>query len=321
MSQSKAGGLAVRDARRPAVRPGGRSGSGRLPGEGPWRLLTVSPALLIFALFTILPIGTLLLMAVHQVTWVEGSSVWTFVGLDNFRALAGDNLFRAGIVNTLIFAFVAVGAQMVIGFFLALLVSDVNLGKTVYRTIFLLPILVPGIVIGAIWKLMYNFDFGIINQTLGAIGIGPQNWLGEPALALASIIVVDIWHWTPFCFLLLLAGLQSLPQDIFEAARVDGATAWQRLRYVTLPLMIPTIAVTFVFRTILAFKVFDEIFLLTGGGPGTATEVLSFTIYRRFFTEDRVGYGSAMSLATFLGVALIIIIAMNLSRRRGAAAV
>ncbi len=314
MSQGKAGGLAVRDARRPAARPGAE----RLPGEGPWRLLTVSPALLIFALFTVLPIVTLVLMAVHHVTWVEGASVWTFVGLDNFRALAGDNLFRAGILNTLIFALTAVGAQMVLGFVLALLVSDIKLGKTLYRTIFLLPILVPGIVIGAIWKLMYNFDFGIINQTLGTIGIPPQNWLGEPMLALASIIVVDIWHWTPFCFLLLLAGLQSLPQDIFEAARVDGATPWQRLWHVTLPLMLPTIAVTFVFRAIIAFKVFDEIFLLTGGGPGTATEVLSFTIYRRFFTEDRVGYGSAMSLVTFLGVALIIIVAMNLSRRRGA---
>lgn len=295
-------------------------GHERVPGEGPWRILTLSPALLIFALFTILPIVTLILMAVHQVTWVDGKSVWEFVGLDNFAALANDGLFRAGVVNTLIFAVSAVGVQMLLGFVLALLVSDISLGKTLYRTIFLLPILVPGIVIGAIWKLMYNFDFGIINQAIGFLGIPPQNWLGEPALALMSIIVVDIWHWTPFCFLLLLAGLQSLPQDIFEAARVDGATPWQRLRYVTLPLMIPTIVVTFIFRTILAFKVFDEIFLLTGGGPGTATEVLSFTIYRRFFTEDRVGYGSAMSLVTFLGVALIIIIAMNLTRRRGAMA-
>lgn len=317
MTTREAGERAAHHARRAAA---ARLGHERLPGEGPWRILTLSPALLIFALFTILPIGTLILMAVHQVNWVDGQSVWAFVGLDNFKALASDGLFRAGVVNTLIFAVSAVGIQMILGFVLALLVSDIKLGKTLYRTIFLLPILVPGIVIGAIWKLMYNFDFGIINQALGAIGIGPQNWLGEPALALMSIIVVDIWHWTPFCFLLLLAGLQSLPQDIFEAARVDGATAWQRLRHVTLPLMIPTIAVTFVFRTILAFKVFDEIFLLTGGGPGTATEVLSFTIYRRFFTEDRVGYGSAMSLVTFLGVALIIIIAMNLTRRRGAMA-
>lgn len=319
MRAGGAGALGPRTGRRRAARSGGLAPE-RLPGEGSWRLLTVSPALLVFALFTVLPIGTLLLMAVHDVTWAGGQSIWSFVGLQNFAALPDDNLFRAGIVNTLIFALTAVSVQMVLGFVLALLVSDVRRGKTVYRTIFLLPILVPGIVIGAIWKLMYNFDFGVINQAVAGIGLAPQNWLGDPALALAAIIVVDIWHWTPFCFLLLLAGIQSLPQDVFEAARVDGATAWQRLWHVTLPLMVPTIAVTFVFRTILAFKVFDEIFLLTGGGPGTSTEVISFTIYRRFFTEDRVGYGSAMSLVTFFGLALIIIVAMNLARRRAVTA-
>lgn len=303
-------------ARRPRHPQRRRAGSEHLPGLGPWRWISLSPALIVFALFTIVPIVTLLLMSVHEVNWVDGSAVWTYVGPDHFFALDDDILFRAGIINTIIFALTAVTVQMILGFVLALLVSDVGIGKTAYRTVFLLPILVPGIVIGAIWKLMYNFDFGIMNAMVTSIGLSPQNWLGDPTLALASVILVDIWHWTPFCFLLLLAGLQSLPQDIFEAARVDGATAWQRLRYVTLPLMIPTIVVTFVFRTILAFKVFDEIFLLTGGGPGTSTEVLSFTIYRRFFTEDRVGYGSAMSLVTFFALALVIILAMNLMRRR-----
>ena len=281
-----------------------------------WRWLTLSPALLLFALLTILPLLQLVLMSVNQVHWAGGQSSWSFVGLQHFASLGADVLFRAAIRNTLIFALVAVALQMLIGFALALMTNELVRGKVIYRTIFLLPILVPGIVIGAIWKLMLNYDFGLINQVVGLVGIGPQDWLGDPALALPSIIVVDIWHWTPFCFLLLLAGLQGLPQEVYEAATIDGANAWQRLRHVTLPLMLPAILVTFVFRLIVAFKVFDEVYLLTGGGPGTSTEVISYTIYRRFFTEDRVGYGSAMSIVTFFAIGLLIILAVALGRRR-----
>jgi multiple sugar transport system permease protein len=286
------------------------------PGERGWRALTLAPALAVFIGLTLLPMLNLLALSFHDVAWADRASTWSFVGLAHFRALVGDSLFRAGILNTLIFAVVAVLLQMVLGFGLALLTSAVVRGKVVYRTIFLLPILIPGIVIGAIWKLMYSFDFGVINTITGLLGFGPQDWLGQGHLALASVIVVDVWHWTPFCFLLLLAGLESLPQDVYEAAAIDGANGWQRLVHITLPLMIPTLVVTFVFRMILAFKVFDEIYLLTGGGPGTATEVISFSIYRRFFTEDRAGYGSAMSIVTFFGIALLIILTTALLRRR-----
>jgi len=226
-------------------------------------------------------------------------------------------LFRDGIVNTLIFAVAAVTMQMILGFFLALASSKVARGTFVYRTIFVLPILVPGIIIGAIWKLMYNYDFGVINQLTGLLGIMPWDWLGQKSTALLSVIVVDCWHWTPFCFLLLLAGLESQPEDVYEAAKVDGATPWSELLYITFPLMLPTIIVTLIFRLIVAFKVFDEVFLLTGGGPGTATEVISFTIYRRFFTEDRVGHGSAISIITLFVISTLIILALGAARRRG----
>jgi len=187
-----------------------------------------------------------------------------------------------------------------------------------YRAIIILPILIPGIVIGAIWKLMLNYDFGLVNKTLSLLGIMPHDWLGTPETALLSVIAVDIWHWTPFCFLLFLAGLESLPQDVFEAAEMDGAGPWQELIYVTLPLMIPTIIVTFAFRLVLAFKVFDEVYLLTSGGPGTATEVISFTLYQRFFTEDKAGYGSAMSVAVIFLVSLLLVVALSARRRTGA---
>ncbi len=283
-----------------------------------WRYALLLPAIALFALLTILPLVNLLALSFNDVEWLNRKAVWDWVGLANYAALPEDNLLRAGLLNTLIFAVVAVALQMLIGFTLALLTTQITRGRTFYRTVFILPILVPGIIIGAIWKLMYSFDFGVINAALVAIGLPPQDWLGNPDLALLSVIIVDVWHWTPFCFLLLLAGLESLPDDIFEAARIDGATRWQILRHITLPLMLPALVVTFVFRMILAFKVFDEIYLLTGGGPGTATEVISFTIYRRFFTEDQTGYGSAMSIAVIAIIALLIIVGTRATAGRGA---
>jgi multiple sugar transport system permease protein len=250
---------------------------------------------------------------------VQGVARWRFVALDQYARVFSDALFRAGVGNTLVFAVAAVALQIVLGFALALMTTRIGRGRTLYRTVFLLPILVPGIVIGAIWKLMYNFDFGIINHMLGAVGIGGVDWLGNRATALLSVIVVDVWHWTPFVFLLMLAGLESLPQDAFEAARVDGATFWDELRYITLPLMRPTLVVTLVFRVIVGVKVFDEIYLLTGGGPGTSTEVVSYTIFRRFFTEGQTGYGAAMSVVVLFALALAFVLAQGLTKRTGSA--
>src|SRR5687767_13203605 len=285
-----------------------------------WRYYTLAPALAIYLLLALLPIANLLAMSVHEIRWVDGVAQWTYAGLKHFLELPRDPLFRAGLANTALFAILAVSAEMVIGFFLALFVSHIGGGRVVYRTIFLLPILLPGIVIGAIWKLMYNPDFGVINQMLGAIGVAGHDWLGERSLALLSVVVVDVWHWTPFVFLLLLAGLESLPQDVYEAAKVDGASAWAELRYLTIPMMLPTIAVTLAFRLIVSFKVFDEVYLLTGGGPGTATEVVSFSIYRRFFTEDRMGYGSAISVVALFALTLVIVLCLGALRRRTSAA-
>jgi multiple sugar transport system permease protein len=290
-------------------------------GDDPaWRWLTFAPSLLLMLGLSVLPLLNLLWLSFNTVTWQGGSSTWTFAGGAHYAAVPGDTLFRAGLVNTLVFAVAAVAGQMVLGFFAALLCSAVTKGRVLYRTIFILPILIPGIVVGAIWKLMLNFDFGLVNQMLGAMGLEPRDWLGNSATALFSIIMVDIWHWTPFCFLLLLAGLESLPEDVYEAAHIDGATFWQRLWHVTLPLMMPTIVVTAAFRVVLAIKVFDEVYLLTGGGPGTSTQVVSFTLYQRFFTEDRTGYGAAMSVMVIFVVALLLVLAFSARRRSEAGA-
>jgi multiple sugar transport system permease protein len=276
---------------------------------------TFSPALLLMLALGVLPLANLVYTSFHTVTWSGGQATFTPAGFTHYLALVDDPLLRAGLTNTIVFAICAVAGQMLLGFALALLCSRVSRGRVLYRALFILPILIPGIVIGAIWKLMLNYDFGLVNQAIELVGFEPRNWLGDSATALASVIVVDIWHWTPFCFLLLLAGLESLPQDPYEAARIDGATWWQELRYITLPLMAPAILVTFAFRLVIAFKVFDEIYLLTGGGPVTATEVVSFTLYQRFFTEDRAGYGSAMAVAIIFLCSLLLVMALAVRRR------
>ena len=282
------------------------------------RIWTLAPALVLFAGVALLPIGELVAMSLARIDWIQGQAHWRFIGLEQYAQVLRDALFRAGIANTAVFAIGGVLVQMILGFALALVTTKVTRARVLYRTVFILPILVPGIVIGAIWKLMYNFDFGVLNQLLVLVGVRPVDWLGNSATALAAVIAVDVWHWTPFVFLLMLAGLESLPQDVYEAARVDGATFLQELRYITLPLMLPTIVVTLVFRVIVGVKVFDEIYLLTGGGPGTATEVVSYTIFRRFFTEGQTGYGAAMSVVVLFVLALAFIAARAATQRRGA---
>ena len=273
-----------------------------------WALL--SPALAVYLLLALIPVVNLIAMSLHVIKYDLGLAHWTFNALGHYAAMPADPLLRAGALNTLIFAVLSVAAEMALGLMLALLVSRARRGRVVYRTIFLLPVLIPGIVIGAIWKLMYNPDFGIINQLLALIGLNGHDWLGDGRLALLSVVVVDIWHWTPFVFLLLLAAIESLPDDVHEAATIDGASRWQEFRFVTFPMLLPAFLITLVFRLIVSFKVFDEVYLLTGGGPGTATEVVSFTIYRRFFTEDRMGYGSAISVTVLFLLTLIIVIGL-----------
>jgi multiple sugar transport system permease protein len=278
------------------------------------RYLSLLPALLFLILLSALPLFNLIALSFSDVKWVDGSVQWSWVGLENYAALGSDSLFKAGILNTVILVFVATTAQVGIGLMLALACSRLGHRSQAYRTLFLLPILIPGIVIGAIWRLMYNSQFGVINQVLDLVGLGPVDWLGSSSLALMSVIIVDIWHWTPFSFLLLLAAVEALPKDVSEAAQIDGASKWVEFRRISLPLLWPAIFTTFVFRAIIAFKVFDEIYLLTGGGPGTSTEVISFTIYQRFFVQDNPDYGSAMSVTVIFIIATIIAIAMTRQR-------
>ena len=279
----------------------------------------LSPAIIVFVLLALLPVVNLFIVSFYEVSWQAGAKEMEWVGLKNYADIGDDTLFKAGVFNTIILVLVATSAQVVIGLALALACSSYGEKSRPFRAMLILPLLIPGIVIGAIWRLMYNSQFGIINQVLEAIGLSGHDWLGSSSTALASVIIVDIWHWTPFAFLLLLASVESLPRDVAEAAKIDGATAWQEFRYVTLPLLYPAIFMTFLFRAVMASKVFDEVFLLTSGGPGTSTEVISFTIFQRYFLQDKAGYGSALSVSIIFVVSIIIVIALSSSRSKGVA--
>jgi len=258
---------------------------------------TLGPALVLLVLLTLYPIVNLAFMAGSTITFEQAREIWTPSFARNFRDLIDDDIFRIALWNTLVFALAAVAIEMVLGLSLAILVGSMRSFKGIMRTILIVPILMPPVAIGSMWKLMYSFDFGVLNQIVTALGIYPVNWLGSTSLALFSVIIVDVWHWTPFVFLILFAAVEGLPSEVIEAARIDGATNWNIVFKIIIPLMRPAIAVAALFRTILAFKVFDEVFLLTSGGPGNSTEVVSLHLYRVFFEQNQLGYGAMLSLA------------------------
>jgi multiple sugar transport system permease protein len=232
----------------------------------------------------------------------------------NVDLLRADDVIPNAVRNTLVFVVAAVAIEMVLGLALALLVAGVTRGKGLIRTVMILPILVPPVAIGSMWKLLYNYDFGIFNAALVWLGLPPANWLGSTSLALWSVIAVDVWHWVPFVFLILFAAVEALPVDVLEAARVDGATRGQVLRRVTLPLLKPAIVVALLFRTILAFKVFDEVYLLTSGGPGTSTELVTLHLYKVFFEQNQLGYGALLSLALIAAILAFLLVGRQATR-------
>jgi multiple sugar transport system permease protein len=254
-------------------------------------------------------------MAVSTIEFKSGSEIWTFTPMRNWASLMSDQALAAVGANTLIFVVVAVAVEMLLGLGLALLVGSMGRGKGLLRTLMIIPILVPPVAIGSMFKLMFNHDFGLFNQALSVLGVAPVSWLGSTSLALLSVIIVDVWHWVPFIFLILFAAVEGLPREVLEAGRVDGATRWQLLRRVTLPLLRPAITVALVFRSILAFKTFDEVYLLTGGGPGTSSELLSLHLYKVFFEQSQLGYGALLSVITIIGVMALLVLARWLTQR------
>lgn len=268
--------------------------------------IMVGVAVIILLVLTIYPLLFSLFLSFHKWSLTKPGP-WRFVGLKNYLSIIQNPEFWRIILNTFIFTFSAVTLQFGAGLGLALLFSREIKGESVLRSLLVLPMMVPPILVGLLWLFMYKKDFGIINNMLKLLRIEPITWLSKPLTAMPAVIIADTWQWTPFMFLLLLAGLRSLPQEIYESSQIDGASFWQTFRYVTLPLLKPVISIAIIIRFMDAFRVFDKIFQLTGGGPGVSTETISLYIYRNGFRYFNMGYASALSY-----FALIIIIAFSM---------
>jgi len=228
-----------------------------------------------------------------------------FVGWDNYQAVLEDERFWTALRVTAVYLALALPLQMVLGFGIAFLVNAEWRGRGVVRAMFIIPMVVAPVVAGGVWRMLIDPLWGIVNWALGFLGIPALDWLGDPTLAMITIVVIDTWRWTPFVTLIATAALLSLPKDVFEAAAIDGANWWRVFWSITLPLLVPIIAATFVVRWLGAVKMFDIALAATLGGPGRATSVLSQRIYQTGIVDGEFGYASAISLVLFLLVLVI----------------
>jgi multiple sugar transport system permease protein len=261
--------------------------------------LLLAPTVTVLLALTIYP-----LIYSIKVSFQTGSGNATF---ENFTRLFGDQFFLSALLHTFFYAAIALTIEFFLGLGLALVLNEKMRGRNAFRALFLLPMMLPPVVVGVVWRLMLNSNFGALNGTLKGFGVNTEalTWTASPKLAMASVIMADVWQWTPFMFLILLAGLQAIPQEPYEAALIDGSNAWRTFRHVTLPLLKPAILIALLLRTMDLLRVFDHIFILTEGGPGFATETLSLYIYRTAFRFSNFGYAAAMSFVLLLITDLI----------------
>jgi multiple sugar transport system permease protein len=271
-----------------------------------FKYVALLPLLIILLVLVLFPVGRLIVMSFSKVGFESGGLTWDFVGGKNYGTVAEDPTAIISLKNTIILAVVSVAVETFIGLIFALAVRYTKKLNVFYRSVIFFPVIMPPIAIGVMWLMLYQYDYGLINMLLAKFGVQGPAWLANKNLAFPAIIVVDIWHWTSFLFLILLAGLESIPDELSESAKVDGASELQIIRHIYLPILRPTIIVAVILRTIYAFKVFDEIYLLTSGGPGNRTQVISSYIMDVFFEQSRMGYAASLSLVTLAIVGIII---------------
>lgn len=266
-------------------------------GERSLPFLLLAPTLLVLVALSIYP-----LIYAISVSLQTGKGVHARWTLENFARLFSDSFFLSALLHTLVYAAAALTCEFLLGLGLAVLLNNEMRGRGIFRAALLVPMMLPPVVVGVVWRLVLNPNFGAINGTLKGLGINTEalTWTASPRLAFLSVIAVDVWQWTPFVFLILLAGLQSIPQEPYEAALIDGSSAWQTFLHITLPLLKPAILIVLLLRTMDLLRVFDQIFILTEGGPGFATETVSLYIYRAAFRFSDFGYAAAMSFVLLL---------------------
>jgi multiple sugar transport system permease protein len=279
----------------------------------------VAPGLVVLLATTTGPLIYLVWTSLHEVNlsmpWMTG-----FVGLEHYAHMLADGRFWESLRLTTIYTITTVVLQLVIGLALALMVLRIPASQWLFRLIAILPIVLAPVVVGLYWRtLILSPSFGLFDVlTREALGRS-YNWLGDPTLALASVILIHTWQWTPFAFLVLLASLASIPPDLYEAARIDRAGAIARFRHITLPLIRPAIVIVVIMRAMIALSAFAAIYAATGGGPGTATQILNLYAYQTSFVALDFGYGSALAVALLVVTLAVSALLFRLRRRGGSA--
>ncbi len=270
----------------------------------------VAPAVIGIWVVVLFPLLYAIYVSLHD--WILSQGGIGPLNLSNYTTILKDPLLINSAKNTVVLTISVVVLEIFVGFGLALLLNNKHIKfRNFYLFVLLIPMLMPPITVGLIWRLLLHPDLGIINYMLGLVGLPQPTWLATPSLAMITIIIVDMWHETSFIILVLLAGLTSLPDEIYEAATIDGANQVQKFRFITVPLLTPTIMVATIIRMIAALKTYDLVYILTRGGPGISTETISYYIYKVFFVALDVGKSSAMA---FLLLAIIILMTFVLMR-------
>jgi multiple sugar transport system permease protein len=271
-------------------------------------------ALLVVVAF---PLAFALYVSTHEYDLTEGG-IGAYTGWENYARTIGDELFANAARNTVVLSVSVVAIELVIALGLSLLLNQPGLRfRNVYLAILLIPLLVSPIAVGLIWRLLLHADLGAVNWALGLFGLPKQEWLSGQATAMPTIIGVDVWHETSLMIVIILAGLTALPRDPIEAAAVDGANAWQALWTVTLPLLTPVLLVAVLIRMIAAMKTYDLIYILTRGGPGSATETISYSIWKNAFTTLDMGRSAAASFLLLLAILALTVVLVRALRAGG----
>jgi multiple sugar transport system permease protein len=263
--------------------------------------LLILPALTVLLFVTVYPIVSVLYYSLHSYNIITGE--FRFTGLQEYLDLLQDPVFQISVRNTLIFSLAATFLQTFLGLSIAVIINQEIRGKRYLVPLIVLPNMFSAVIVSSMWKLMLEYDTGLVNHILRALGFQPLPWLTSIDLALLSIVIIDTWQWTPICFLILYAGLQSIPKELYEAALVDGAPPYRTFLHITLPLLKPYITLVLLLRSIDTFRLFDKVYVLTGGGPAHATETISLYIFKTGLVFWDIGKASA---ASFLMLILIL---------------
>jgi multiple sugar transport system permease protein len=278
---------------------------GKMQGKALFYWSILLPALIVMLWLTLYPMITVFLTSFQNYNYISGRRSW--IGLGNYKNILADQVFLTSFKNTIVYCFSTTFLEVSLGTVLALVFYGNFRGKSVFTILLILPMMLSTMVVSSVWKTLFHYDIGLLNTILSRIGLVRVGWLIDPHIALWSIVLVDVWQWTPFAFIVMQAGLLSIPQEVFEASVVDGASYRQRLFMITLPILKDQILLLCLLRTIDTFKVFAKVFALTAGGPGNATETTSLFVYREAFQYFNLGRSSAASMITLAAVVLMSI--------------